>query len=269
MTLISAWREHARAARPEPASQAPPVAHSAQSGPVRRSRRWPYIVGGTVAVVAIAVLLALALTGHLGTGANAATTSTGVAGGTASTTKVAAADVVAKVGGQAISRQQLEQKVADFTAQYPGQVPDKAAHPDQYKLFQEDVLDYLVAYTLATREAAALKITVTTQDVDAQMAFILKTSCNGDQATFDAAVKQQGLTMDQFKRIYGESMVFKKVYAEMTKDVTVTGATTDSTLLATKQQEAWRQWLAQQRSTVGVTYANGWTAPTNAGTLVP
>ena len=50
-------------------------------------------------------------------------------------------------------------------AQYAGQIPDKTTAPDQYKLFQEDVLDYLITYELVSQKAAALSITVTDQDV--------------------------------------------------------------------------------------------------------
>ena len=260
----------------------------------RRSRPLVYALAGVAAIIVIVVLVVLAATGKMGTGAKASTAGSGsVSTAGAATTRVASEDVLAAVGGHTITRQQLDQKIADFEAEYAGQIPDKSGAPDQYKLFQEDVLDYLVTYQLASQEAAAFGIVVTDEDVQAEMALILKVSFGGDQAKFESAFKQQGLTMDQFERIYKESMLFNKVCAEVTKGATVTDSevqtyydqhTSDSyagksladvkneiqsTLLDTKQQQLWRGWLSQERQTVGVTYANGWTAPANAEMVVP
>lgn len=303
--LVTIWMERARALQ-QPAASAPPQAPAA-AGPVtavpvaqvattapaaprpHRSRRWIYLSAGAALVAVIAVVAALAFTGHLGSGADAGEPGSG----SASTEKVSGDDLVAKVGDARISRQRLDETVAEFAAQYPGQTPDKAAAPDQYKLFQEDVLDYLVAYELAAQKAATAVITVTDEDVQAQMTLILKASFGGDQAKFDAAVQQQGLTMEQFRGIYKQSLLFKKVYAEVTKTVTVSDTAiqtyydqhkTDTyqgkaladvktsiaaTLRETKQRDAWRKWLTAARDSADISYANGWTAPANAGTLVP
>ena len=45
-------------------------------------------------------------------------------------------------------------------------------------------------------------------------------SFGGDQAKFDEALTQQGITIDQLKQSYKESMLMQKVYDEVTKDVT-------------------------------------------------
>lgn len=287
-TLLAEWRKRAAVRQtqmtagavrpPEPDRSAAPIAAAGSPTtyrpgvPPRSRRSGRLLIGaGAVAVaIAIIVLAVLATTGNLGTGAKASTGSTGSTDAAASsTTAVAAEDLVATVGGRPISRQQLDQKIADFESEYASQIPDKNDSPDQYKLFQEDVLDYLVAYELVGQKAATLAITVTDQDVDTEMALILKVSFGGDQAKFDAGVKEQGLTMDQFRRIYRESMLFNKVYAEVTKGVTVPDTETQSTLLEAKQGEVWSDWLAQARLSAGVTYTNGWAAPANGGTLVP
>ena len=138
-----------------------------------------------------------------------------------------------------------------------------------------------------------MDIAVTDADVQAQMALILKSAFGGDQTKFDAAVQQQGLTMEQFQRVYKESLLFKKVYAEVTKTVTVSDsaiqtyydqhksdtyagkaladvkATVETTLLDAKRLDAWRKWLTQAKQNTGVSYANGWAAPANAAALVP
>jgi parvulin-like peptidyl-prolyl isomerase len=45
-------------------------------------------------------------------------------------------------------------------------------------------------------------------------------SFGGDQAKFDEALKEQGITLEQVKQSYRESMLLQKTYDEVTKDVT-------------------------------------------------
>ena len=54
-------------------------------------------------------------------------------------------------------------------------------------------------------------------------------------------------------------MLFNKVYAEVTKGVTVTG--NDSAALEAKQKQIWSDWVARQKQKAGVSYADGWAAP--------
>lgn len=244
-------------------------------------------------VIVIAVLLVLALTGNLKTGATAATgTSDPTGSGGTATTEYAPELVVAKVSDHEITGQQLDEKIADFKAQYPGKVPDRATAPEQYRQFELGALDYLVTYQLAAQSAAALAIEVTDDDVATEMEFIRSISFDGDQARFESAVQEQGLTMDRFAQIYRESLLLNKMFAEVTKAVAVTdgevqayfdqhatGTYADkaladveddirSTLLDIKQQESWSKWLAKKRQTIGVAYSDGWVAPDAATTPV-
>ena len=129
-------------------------------------------------------------------------------------------DAVAKVGNVIITQTAFDQRVADFALQYAGQVPDKTTDPTNYKLFQQDVLEYMITYQLAVKAAANLKITVSDADVQKQIDDIKTSQFSGDQTQFDAALKQQGITLDQLKRSYKESMLLQKVYDEVTKNDT-------------------------------------------------
>ena len=225
------------------------VARASSSSPRSRWPRWlPYALVGGAAVVVVVVLVVLAMTGVFG-GGSGATASTGAPG-------AIPAEVVATVGGRSITREQFDQRVADFEAQYPGRVPDKKSAPDRYKLFQQDVLEYMITYELATQKAEQLNIMVTDQDVQTQIDLILNTSFSGDQAKFDAALKQQGLTMDQFKQTYKESTLFERVYNEVTKDVTT--VSDSDALLDARRKGAWQAWIEQAKAGAGVTYAEGW-----------
>ncbi len=127
---------------------------------------------------------------------------------------------VAKVGDNVITQKAFDQKVADFEAQYAGQIPDKSTDPETYKAFQQDVLEYMVTYEMASQKAEELKLAVTDEEVQKEIDSILQQSFAGDQAKFDDALKQQGMTMEQLKRSYKESMLLQKVYDEVTKDST-------------------------------------------------
>jgi parvulin-like peptidyl-prolyl isomerase len=127
---------------------------------------------------------------------------------------------VAKVGSNVVTQKAFDQRVADFEAQYAGQIPDKTTDPETYKKFQQDVLEYMITYEIASQKAQELKITVTDEEVQKEIDSIKDTSFGGDQAKFDEALKAQGITMDQLKQSYKESMLMQKVYDEETKDVT-------------------------------------------------
>jgi foldase protein PrsA len=127
---------------------------------------------------------------------------------------------VAKVGDNVITQKAFDQKVADFEAQYAGQIPDKTTDPDTYKAFQQDVLEYMVTYAMASQKAEELKLAVTDEEVQKEIDSILQQSFAGDQAKFDDALKQQGMTVEQLKQSYKESMLLQKVYDEVTKDST-------------------------------------------------
>ncbi len=73
--------------------------------------------------------------------------------------------VMARVGQVSITEDQFNQKVADFEAEYAGQVPDQTSDPSGFKDFQRSVLDYMVTYELVKQQAAALKISVTDAEV--------------------------------------------------------------------------------------------------------
>jgi parvulin-like peptidyl-prolyl isomerase len=126
---------------------------------------------------------------------------------------------VAKVGDKIITQKDFEQRVADFSAQYAGQIPDKTNEPEAYKAFQQDVLEFMVVFEIASQKALELKIAVTDEDVQKEIDSIKEQSFEGDQAKFDQALTDQGITLDQLKRSYRESMLMQKVYDEVTKDV--------------------------------------------------
>ncbi len=129
-------------------------------------------------------------------------------------------DAVAQVGDVYITQAQLDTKVEDFKAQYMGYAPDEATDPEGYKEFTQGVLDYLITYEIVTQKAEELGVSVTDEEVQAELDTILQETFAGDQAQFDEALAAQNMTIDQLKVSYRESMLLQGAYEEVTKDVT-------------------------------------------------
>jgi Protein of unknown function (DUF2569)/SurA N-terminal domain len=222
-------------------------------GPALRAA---YAIAAIVVVLAIVAGAGTALGGAGTTAQNSGNTQTNTSGDSS------AGEVIARIGDRSITSGELGARVADFEVQYAGQVPDKVSDPAGYKVFQLDVLDYMITYELAVQKAKELNITVTDADVQAEIGSILKDNFGGDQAKFDEALKQQGITIDQLRSSYKESALLQKVYDEVTKDV----AAAPDAGLSDRQTAAWQAWIAQQKQAAGVTYSDGWqpTAATQA-----
>jgi foldase protein PrsA len=129
-------------------------------------------------------------------------------------------DAMAQVGGKFITEKEFNTRLADFEAQYAGQIPDKATDPEGYKTFQQQVLDYMVTYEMVVQKSSSLGISVSDAEVQKEIESIKTNSFGGDQAKFDEALKAQGVTLEQLTQSYKESMLLQKAYDQVTKDVT-------------------------------------------------
>jgi parvulin-like peptidyl-prolyl isomerase len=128
---------------------------------------------------------------------------------------------VAQVGQAVVSQEQFDQLEAAYQA--AGHVPDKKTQAKDYRTFQQSLAQYMVMLEVLAQEAPQYGITVTDDDVKAQVADI-REMFQGDQARFDAALKTQKLTLAQFKESLRESLLIDAMKAAVTKDVTVTEA---------------------------------------------
>jgi hypothetical protein len=242
-------------------------------------RRALWTVAAIIGVVVVIAVVVMALAGGFGDGSDAGSTGTSQRAGS----DTSASSIVAKVGKHKVTREELDRRVADFEAQYAGRTPDPDTAPDDYKLFQQGVLDYLITYELARQASEALGITITDEEIQGEIEAILETSYGGDQAAFERALAGEGLTMDQLEQSYRESLLLKKVYEEATRGVTAVaegeiqsyydqnksgsyaGKTLEevsqqikSLLLDKKKREVWLLWIEQTKQELDVTYEDGW-----------
>ena len=125
---------------------------------------------------------------------------------------------VAQVGQALISQQQFDQLEAAYQA--TGHVPDKKTQSKDYSRFQQSLAQYLVMLEVLRQEAPQYGIAVTEKDVLAQVADV-KEMFEGDQKRFDAALKTQKLTLDQFKESLRERLLIDEMKVAVTKDATV------------------------------------------------
>ena len=113
-------------------------------------------------------------------------------------------DVVARVNGETVTKQQFEDAVAALEQRSQGPVP-----PEQRDRVYRGVLDQLVGIKLLTQEAAARKVAVPETDIDAQLAQMRKQFPS--EAVFNEALKQQNKTVDMLKAEARDSMAIQKM----------------------------------------------------------
>ncbi len=130
---------------------------------------------------------------------------------------------VAKVGDATITQEQFDTKMKEIIAQLKDQAPDKTKDAPGYKLLEQRALDYMVTLKIAEIKAPSLKVTVTDKDVQDQVDQA-KAMFGNDQAKFDAALKQEQITLDQLKASFRERTLLTKAAETVTKDVAIPDA---------------------------------------------
>jgi len=113
-------------------------------------------------------------------------------------------DVVARVNGQPISRDDLQQAVGELEARAGQGVP-----PDQRDRVVRSVLDQLIAYRLLALESAARRVAVPDADVDARIAQI-KSQFPSEQV-FAQTISQRNLTLDGLRADVREGLQIDKM----------------------------------------------------------
>lgn len=125
-------------------------------------------------------------------------------------------DVVARVNGTTIDRDDLQQAVGELESRAGQPVP-----ADQRDRVIRGVLDQLVAYRLLAQESALRKITVSDADVDARIAQI-RTQFPSEQL-FAQTLAQRKLTLDGLRADIREGLqIDRMIDAEVASRTSVT-----------------------------------------------
>ena len=127
--------------------------------------------------------------------------------------------VLGQVGKVQITQAQFDAELATYKAIYSGRVADEKTDPAGFKDFENFVLDDMITDEVVAQKAASLGISVTDQDIQAQIDHVKTSAFGGDQAKFDAGLKASNLTLEQLKSYYHELMLVQKAFNVVTKGV--------------------------------------------------
>ena len=127
--------------------------------------------------------------------------------------------VLGQVGKVQITQARFDAELATYKAIYSGRVADEKTDPAGFKDFENFVLDDMITDEVVAQKAASLGISVTDQDIQAQIDHVKTSAFGGDQAKFDAGLKASNLTLEQLKSYYHELMLVQKAFNVVTKGV--------------------------------------------------
>jgi parvulin-like peptidyl-prolyl isomerase len=172
------------------------------------------------AFLLLSLALALAAAG-CGGGSNSAADTTAK--------PVASADVptdaVALVGGAKIPKAGYDELLKQAQASYKtdGRAFPKPGTPE-YETLKNQAVQYLVQRAEFAQEAKALGIAVTDGEVATKLDDLKKQYFGGDEKKYQDQIKAQGLTEQQVLADVRAQVVSDKLFAAITKDVTVSDA---------------------------------------------
>ena len=126
-------------------------------------------------------------------------------------------NAVAKVGEVYISNEDFNERVEQEAEGYG---LTRESDPETYRELQGWVLEGMIQTELALLEAKDLGLTVTDEEVQADIDSIADYYFEGDQTKFEEELDYYGVTLDEFKEMTRESLLSEKVYEAITGDVT-------------------------------------------------
>lgn len=130
---------------------------------------------------------------------------------------------IAVVDGTEITQDELDQILGQAKNGYEAQKQEfpKAGTPE-YQSLQTQYVAYLVQRAEFSQAAADLDIEVTEKDVDKAEDELVKSRFDGNAKEYEKALKQQGLTPEEYRTTLETSVLAQKLFDEVTKDAEVT-----------------------------------------------
>lgn len=128
-------------------------------------------------------------------------------------------NVAARVNGEVITMDQLNEQVDQLKKQYP-QMFEGADGEGRLIDFKQRILDNLIDQMLIAQDAKDRGVKVTDADVEAQVAQ-LKAGFDDDQEKFKAALESAGMTEESLKSQVREQMLTQKVIESLAADAAV------------------------------------------------
>ena len=133
------------------------------------------------------------------------------------------ADAVAVVDGQEIARSDYNALIEQARTSYKNQKRDfPAAGSQEFKVLQNQAVQFLVQRVQFEQEAEALDVEITDKQVADRLSQIQKQYFGGDKAKYEKQLKDQGLTDAQVRKDIRAQIVSEKIFEDVTRDVKVT-----------------------------------------------
>ncbi|MHB8793377.1 MAG: peptidyl-prolyl cis-trans isomerase [Thermoleophilia bacterium] len=121
---------------------------------------------------------------------------------------------VAEVDGKVITREDLDKAIEELKAQYGDSLP--ASDSPEYAELQKQVAERLVNEEILWFEADKLDLTVTDEEINQQVDQYKEQS--GGEEAFNQKLEENNLTLDRLKDQIRKSLLFQKLYPEVTKE---------------------------------------------------
>ncbi len=130
---------------------------------------------------------------------------------------------VAIVGDTPITQADFDEFFAQTQAGYEarGEEFPRTGTPE-YEKVKNDIVNLLVQREELEREAVALGVAVTDEEVQTRLDELKQQFFEGDQAKYEEELRSLGLSEEGLRRQLRSSLLSQRLYAEITKDVTVT-----------------------------------------------
>jgi len=126
---------------------------------------------------------------------------------------------VAKVGLTLITQEQFDTlKAAEEAA---GRAPDKDSQEGDYARFEQGLAEYLVTLEVLKQKAGTFSVTVTDQDVQAEIAKV-RDMFDDNEERFAAALKKQNMTLEQLTQSTHDRLLLDRMKAAVATGLSVT-----------------------------------------------
>jgi parvulin-like peptidyl-prolyl isomerase len=150
-----------------------------------------------------------------------AVTVAGCGGGGGKPTDVPA-DAIAVVGKDTIKKSELQDLFARARATYKLQKrPFPKPGTRDYANLKDELVRFLVQESEYRQEAASIGVKVSDGDVEKRLKGIEKSGYGGDEKKFEAALRQQGLTLAQARGLIRDRLIQEGIYKKITGNVKV------------------------------------------------
>ncbi len=144
------------------------------------------------------------------------------AAGCGSDSKEVPGDAVAVVGNEEISKADFDQVIERARQTYQQQRrPFPRAGSQEYKLLQNQALQFLVQQAEYRQEADKMGIEISDDEVDKRIDQIKKQYFAGSQKRYEEHLKRQKLTQEQVRDDVEQQLIAEKIYNELTGEVKV------------------------------------------------